>query len=238
MNNEIETYYVDKELLPIKVKKIYSYDYSNYKKPSILSIKGIVLCIGGGILVLVLAILLSFILPILLSVILGFIVGTYMIYQAVMYERYDFIASLCSFVVDENNNIYYIENISNQNISENNFNALCRITGLDSGQLIGSALAFKNIHNGQELMKHTELYESILNSKGIYGIVVRKINHAQLIKNKKDSIIINLNNEVIDYITNPSTGQIESLKTTKNYKLALSKKYNEFENLLYALKGK
>lgn len=238
MNNEVETYYVDKELLPIKVKKIYSYDYTNYKKPSTLSVKGIALCVGGGVLVLLFAILLSFILPILLSIILGFIVGAYMVYYAIMYERYDFIASLCSFVIDENDNIYYIENISNQNISENNFNSLCRATGLDAGQLIGSELAFKNIHNGQELMKHTELYESILNSKGIYGIVVRKINHTQLIKSKKDSIIINLNNEIIDYITNQSNGQIESFKTTKNYKLALSKKYNDFDSLLSDLKGK
>lgn len=236
VNNEVETYYVDKGLLPIKVRKIYSYDYINYKKPNVLSLKGIVLCVGGGILVLLLAILLSFILPILLSVILGFIVGTYMIYQAIMYERYDFIASLCSFVIDENDNIYYIENISNQNISENNFNTLCRVTGLDVGQLIGSGLAFKNIRNGQELMKHTELYESILNSKGIYGIVVRKINHTQIIKSKKNSIIINLNNEVIDYITNQSSGQIESFKTTKNYKLALSKKYNDFDDLFSVLK--
>ena len=70
------------------------------------------------------------------------------------------------------------------------------------------------------------------------GIVFRKINHTQLVKSKKDSIIINLNNEVIDYITNQSNGQIESFKTTKNYKLALSKKYNDFDSLLSDLKGK
>lgn len=237
MNNEAETYYVDKELLPIKVKKIYSYDYTNYKKPSVLSPTGILLCISGGIIVLVIAILLSFIIPILLSIIIGFAVGTYMIYYAIMYERYDFIASLCSFVIDENNNIYYIENISNQNINENNFNALCRFVGLDAGQLLGSGLAFRNIHNGQEFMKLTELYEGILNSQGIYGIVVRKVNDAQIIKRKKNSIIINLNNEIHDYITNPSTGQMEASKTTKNYKLALSKKYSELENLLFVLKG-
>lgn len=236
-NNSVETYYVDKELLPIKVKKIYSYDYTKYKKPSVLTLKGFLLCFEAGILCLAIAIFLGFILPILLSIIIGFAVATFMVYFAIMYERYDFIASLCSFVVDENNNIYYIENISNQNISENSFNSLCRFMGFDAGQLIGSASAFKNIHNGQELMKHTELYEGILNSKGIYGIVVRKINNAQLIKRKKNSVIINLNNEIHDYITNPSTGQMESSITTENYKLAVSKKYNEIDSLLSILLG-
>lgn len=240
MDVNIETYYVERELLPIKVKKIYSYDYSKYKKPSVLSFKGTMLTIFGGVLAIIIGIVLSILLPIpvIIPILIGFAVGCYLIYYAIMYERYDFVASLCSFVIDENNNIFYIENISNQNIGANNLNTLFRVAGLDAGQLVGSTIAFKNINNGQELMKHTELYEAILNSQCLPNLVVRKINDASYIKETKSYAVINLKNEVIDYTRNYETNQIEKKKNVSDYKLALSKKYNNYDELISILKSR
>lgn len=238
MNENIETYYVEKELLPIKIKKIYSYDYSKYKKTGILSIKGTILTIFGGIFAIILGCVLSVYLhiPVLISVLIGLGLGSYLIYYAIMYERYDFIATLCSFVVDENNNIFYIENISNQNIDANNFNALCRFAGLEVGQIAGSAIAFNNIHNGQELMKHTELYEAILNSQGLPNIVVRRLINSSFIKENNNYSVFSLKNEVIDYIRNYETNKIEKKNNIRTFKLALSKKYNGYDELVKILK--